>query len=521
MTEFKLNRRQLMKTLGAGGLAMSAGNLLAVGAAISQEGRTLRIRNDGDIRRLDPATRGGWYDETIMFAIYAGLVRYTSGDEWGWQLDAAESIDDSDPLNIAFTLRPGIMFTNDFGELTAEDVKFSYERFLDPAVNAVYGSDWVALDSVEVTDTYSGIIHLKQPFAPLLTSTMPHASGLIVSKAAMEASGSPNIETDPLACSGPYQIGEWRPREIIRLVRNPGWTGPEPYYDTIEILPIDDLTAAETAFDAGDLDVTQIAVNSIVTRDPEADNLVVKPALAYTWLGMNVENEKLQDVRVRRAIQQAINPAEVVLATFGEAVTPAYGVVPPPLLGARESNIYGYDPEAAQALLAGAGAEGLSVTLSFGGDPDLLIAAQVIQAHLAAAGISLEIRSMDGATLTAQQQDNEGGTYKEIELFFSTFTTAPDPSWVTEWFTCSQVGVWNFQRTCSEEWDAQNAAAAEETDEAARAEMYIDLQNQLEETGAYVFLYHGVNAWVSAPDVDPAYSADAQWALLRDFTGTE
>ncbi|AJE48465.1 ABC transporter substrate-binding protein [Celeribacter indicus] len=517
MTKFNLNRRQVVQALGAGGLALSAGNFIGAGAAIAQDGTTLRIRNDGDIRRLDPATRGGWYDETVMFAIFSGLVRYSPGDEWAWELDAAESIDDSDPLHIGFTLRPGIMFTGDHGEMTAEDVKFSYERFLDPEVNAVYGSDWAALDHVEVTDRYSGIIHLTRPFAPLFTSTLPHASGLIISKAAMEASGEPNIATDPLACSGPYQIDEWRPRELIRLTRNPGWSGPEPHYETIELLPIDDLTSAETAFDAGDLDTTQIAVNSIATRASEGDNIVVKPALAYTWLGMNVENEKLRDLRVRRAVQQAIDPQEVVLATFGDAVTPAYGVVPPPLLGARKTNTYGHDPEASRALLAEAGAEGLSLTLFFGGDPDLMIAAQVIQAQLAKVGIILQIRAMDSSTLTAQQQDNEGGSHREIELFFTTFTTAPDPSWVTEWFTCAQVGVWNFQRTCSEDWDAKNARAAEETDPESRAQIYVELQDELEETGAYVFLYHGVNAWIFAPDVAPAYSADAQWALLRDF----
>ncbi|MFE3838503.1 ABC transporter substrate-binding protein [Pseudogemmobacter sonorensis] len=517
MTGLPLSRRRLMQFLGAAGLSVPAAGFLS-GEAFAQEGKVLKIRNDGDIRRLDPATRGGWYDETVMFAIFSGLVRYKSGDEWGWELDAAESIDDSDPLNVKFTLRPGIQFTGGHGEMTAEDVKFSYERFLDPAVEAVYGSDWAALDSIEVTGTYSGIIHLKRPFAPLFTSTLPHASGLILSKAAMAASSKPVIDTDPLASSGPYQLAEWRPRELIRLVRNPGWVGPQPYFDEIRLLPLTDLISAETAFDAGDIDVTQIAVNSIPVRDPAADSLIVKPALAYTWLGMNIENEVMQDLRIRRAIQHAINTQEVVEGTFGEAVTPAHGLIPPPLLGAREANLYGYDPEAAKALLAEAGVPALSLTLTFNGDPDMMIAAQVIQAQLAAVGVTLEIRAMDGATLTAQQQDNEGGSYKEIQLFFSTFTTAPDPSWVTEWFTCAQVGDWNFQRTCLAEWDATNAAAAENSDEAARAATYVDLQNQLEETGAYVFLMHGVNAWISKPGIKAAYSADAQWALLRDFS---
>jgi peptide/nickel transport system substrate-binding protein len=513
----ELSRRQLLKTLGAATLGAVGANLLATKASFAVDGRTLKIRNDGDIRNLDPANRGGWYDETVMFAIYSGLIQYRSGDEWAWQLDAAETLEQTDPLSIPFKLKEGIMWTGDFGEVTAEDVKYSFERFRDPRVNAVYSSDWAALESVEVTDKYSGVIKLSRPFAPLFTSTMPHASGLIVCKAAVEANGGV-IETDPLATSGPYRLGEWLPRERITLVRNELWTGPEPYFEEIQLYPLQDLTSAETAFDAGDLDMTQIGVSSIAGREGGADNLVVKPALAYTWLGMNTLNEKLTDVRVRRAIQQAINAEEVVLATFGDAVTPAYGVVPPPLLGSRDALLYPYDPDAARALLTEAGAEGLQITLEFGTDADLLVAAQIIQAQLAEVGITLDVRQVDGQTLTAQQQDSEGESWRSIELFFNTFTTAPDPSWVTEWFTCAQVGVWNFQRTCSEEWDAENAAAAEETDDAARTAKYIALQDQLEETGAYVFLYHGVNAWVFPPELKGAWTPDGQWALLREIS---
>jgi len=513
----QLSRRQMLKTLGAATLGAVGANLLASKASFAVDGKVLKIRNDGDIRNLDPANRGGWYDETVMFAIYSGLIQYKSGDEWGWQLDAAETLEQTDPLTVPFKLKEGLMWTNGFGEVTAEDVKYSYERFADPRVSAVYGSDWAALDTVEVTGKYTGVIKLKRPFAPLFTSTMPHASGLIVCKAAVEANEGV-ILTDPLATSGPYKLAEWLPRERITLVLNELWTGPKPYFEEIRLYPIQDHTSAETAFDAGDLDMTQIGVSSIPGREGGPNNLVVKPALAYTWLGMNTLNPKLSDVKVRRAIQQAINTEEVVVATFGEAVTPAYGVVPPPLLGARDKLLYPYDPAAAKALLAEAGAEGLQIKLEFGTDADLLVAAQIIQAQLADVGITLDVRQVDGSTLTAQQQDTAGGTWESIELFFNTFTTAPDPSWVTEWFTCAQVGVWNFQRTCSEAWDAENAAAAETDDDAARAAMYIKLQDELEETGAYVFLYHGVNAWVFPPELKGAWTPDGQWALLREIT---
>ncbi len=129
----ELSRRTLLKTLGAATLGAVGANLFATKASFAVDGKTLKIRNDGDIRNLDPANRGGWYDETVMFAIYSGLVQYKSGDEWGWQLDAAETLEQTDPLSIPFKLKEGLQWTNGFGEVTAEDVKVLLRALPRPA----------------------------------------------------------------------------------------------------------------------------------------------------------------------------------------------------------------------------------------------------------------------------------------------------------------------------------------------------------------------------------------------------
>ncbi len=327
------------------------------------------------------------------------------------------------------------------------------------------------------------------------------------------------IGTDPLATSGPYMLSKWQPKERITLTRNPDWPGAKPYFDEIQLYLIADKVAAETAFDAGDLDVTQINISSIAERKKkDAATLTVKPALAYTWMGINVENPKFTDLRVRRAIQRAINVPEVIEATFGGAVQPAFGVIPRPCSAPATSCSIPVIRPLPRRCSRRRGVSDLKIKVEFGTDADLLVAAQVMQAQLAEVGITLDVRQMDGATLTAQQQDTKGGTWKDVEMFFITFTTAPDPSWVTEWFKCDQVGVWNFQRTCDAGWDAENAKASEEPNAAKRAAMYVELQNRLEETGAYVFLYHGVNAWVSPKTLNGAWTPDGQWALLRDMS---
>src|SRR6185369_3166153 len=115
------------------------------------------------------------------------LIRRKIGESWAWELDAAASVDQVDDTHIKFTLRPGLTWSNGFGEITAEDVKYSYERIADPKMKSPYADDWSALDHVEVTDPLSGIIVLKGFFASLWSTTLPEGSGKIVCKKAVEA----------------------------------------------------------------------------------------------------------------------------------------------------------------------------------------------------------------------------------------------------------------------------------------------------------------------------------------------
>ena len=514
----RIDRRQLMALLA--GTTAAAGTLMVGGRrlAFAAGSKVLRIQNDGDIRNLDPANRNGWYDETVMYAIYSGLCQYGDGDSWNWVKDGAKTLEQIDPLTIQFTLNEGLKWTNGFGDVTAEDVKYSYERFADPKVNAVYKDDWDALDKVELTGPLSGVIRLKRPFPALFASTLPNASGLIVCKAALEKAGG-LIKTDPLATSGPYKLAQWKPRSEIILTRHEGWSGPAPYYDEIRLMVIEEEKTAQIAFEAGDLDMTKIELNDIgqvqAKKDP-GTTLTVRPALAYTFVGMNVENEKLKDVRVRRAIQQAVDTQTVVDGTFGDGVvTKAVGLVPSSIAGARTALKYPYDPEASKRLLAEAGVTDLKLKLTFSNNVAYATAAQVIQAQLAEIGVTLEIEQGDSSAQTAQHQDLQGGTWRQMELFMVTYTTAPDPGWVTAWFTCDQIGDWNWQHTCSKEWDDMNKAASSETDPVKRAAMYVDLQDQLEETGAYIFLYHGVNPWITKSSIVGAWTPDGGRAILR------
>src|SRR5699024_877182 len=134
---------------------------------------------------LDPGFYGNAYNVDVMNCIYSRLTEYKSGKKWGWELQAAEKLEQVDPTHIRFKLKKGIDFTGDYGELTAEDVRFSFERIIKH--NSPVKGDWGPLDHVEVEDDYTGVIVLKSPFVPLWNITLPYGAGCIVSKKAVLA----------------------------------------------------------------------------------------------------------------------------------------------------------------------------------------------------------------------------------------------------------------------------------------------------------------------------------------------
>ena len=253
-----MTRRGVLAGAGALGLA----SLIYSTKRSRAAGSILKVRSYSDIQTLDPAFRLAAPEGDITNVIFAGLVVATPGDSWGWKPMAVEKIEQLDPLTVAFKLRDNIGFTDGFGQMTAEDVKFSIERIADPANKSPYAGDWATLKEVEVKDKLSGIIHLKEAFAPLWTSTLPTPSSTILSKRAVTEAGG-KLGVKPVAQSGPYLLKEWSPKQRTVLVRNPDWKYEQGGYDEIHVHPIEDEKTAELGYEAGDLDYTWTAVSSI------------------------------------------------------------------------------------------------------------------------------------------------------------------------------------------------------------------------------------------------------------------
>lgn len=511
---FRLTRRQMLAGTAAGAFAALGGRF-----ALAADGKVLKIRSYADIQNLDPSFISAAPDTDIGRAIFSSLIVASPGSEWGYDLDAAESLKQIDDKHIEFKLKPGLVWSGGFGEVTADDVKYSFERIADPAAKSPYAGDWETLDHVEVKDKLSGVIVLKEAFAPLMTSTLPQSSGTIVCKAAVEKAGG-KFTTTPPATSGPYVIKEWTPKQKTVLARNPDWKGEAPAFDEIQVFPIEDAKAAELAFEAGDLDFTWVAGSSIKRLEgapPKGGKIERHPSLAYIWMGMNVESKPFDNPKVRRAVQHAVDVGTVVEAAYFGAAEPSTGIIAPGLIGHREKRLYGYDKDKAKALLAEAGlADGFECTIDVLNTEEYLAAVQVVQSQLAEVGIKLTIQSHDSGTFWTLGDEKSGDSWKKIQMTYGRFSMAPDPSYATEWFTPEQVGVWNWERWRSPEFGDLNKKAKVELDPKKRNEMYIKLQDLMEEGGAYVFITHGVNGVLYRTTVKSATSPDGT-PIMRKF----
>ncbi len=521
----KLDRRQLLQTgTMAAGASLAGAALPGVSMGAT---KSVTVRSYAELQVLDPAFRLSSADDDIAFCCLNRLVNFIPNDpSWTLENCFAEEIEQIDPVTVKFRIMKGVPWSDGFGVTTMEDVKYSYERIAGiTGMEADYVVDWQSLKEVEIIDEVTGVLHMKEPFAALWTSSLPYGSGNIVCKAAVEALPEKRFTTQLPAYNGPYYIKEWSPKQRTVLARNPNWPGKPAAYDEIIVLPIEDDKAGEIAYDAGEVAISRVEASSIpqiqANMAPETTLVTFSPN-AYIWLGMNMDQQNadgtpgpLQDINLRRAIQLGVNVQEVNDAAFFGEATEATGIVAPGLVGHRESKLYGYDPEEARRLVEEGGYEGTELEIACQNVTWSLTAAQVIASNLAEIGLEVSVSPMDSGTFWTLGFD-ESPTVMTNQLILNRFTMAPDPSWATEWFTPRQVGIWNWERFDNAEFGELNDEGLRETDPAKRQEIYERMQDLMEESGAYLFLTHGVNAFVYNHDViAPAITPDGQSQFIR------
>lgn len=508
-----LSRRSILGA--AAGLAASG-----VGPARAQGAPhpNAAVRIDRQPEVLDPAFRTGLQDGNIVRAIGQRLVTLAPGG--GTVPDAAKELKQEDPTTLSFTLNEGQMFTDNYGELTAEDVKFSFERFAVAPVGgkeSPYKGDWANLGLVEITGKYTGRIHMDKPRAGLIPIAVADVSGTIVSRRAVEERGA-DYGQRPVG-SGPMMLGVFEKQRGVTLVRNPGFKGAPSGFEKVDVRYIADPKTAELALRSGELDFAGLPPSNVdAVRSVAALKVIEQPGIANIWLGLNVEKPPFTDLRVRQAVRAALDVDQMLLAGFNGKAPRANALVMPQVLGYwKDAPVHVRNVAEAKRLLAEAGLpNGFKTRITVQNVPIYQTMALVARALLGEVGIQVDVDARDtGAFFSAGQ----GEAGKDLDMFIVRFNGKLDPNFLAQWFTSSQVGDWNWQRWANKDFDGLLDQASSELDDEKRAALMVKAQGLMEDSAAFVWLTYDVSMFAYRSWLKPALlPTGIDWELDRFST---
>ncbi|MDQ3524112.1 MAG: ABC transporter substrate-binding protein, partial [Chloroflexota bacterium] len=264
----RLTRREAMLRGGALGLSlpsMMALNGLAGATGVSASSRqtpvaepvaggTLTLGVQADPAELDPhktSLTAAWH---VLEHVYETLV---TTDETLAPIPALaeEWTVSDDGLVYTFNLRQGVLFHNG-REFVADDVRYSFERILDPATASPVVDELASVDTIDVVDDYTVAINLLTADSSFLAKLMGSSISIVPQEVVEENGDLMQV----MSGTGPFRFVDYVPNTNVTLERNPDyWDSPFPYLDGLEILVIPDNTSRTTALVTGTVDIIEYA----------------------------------------------------------------------------------------------------------------------------------------------------------------------------------------------------------------------------------------------------------------------
>lgn len=349
-------------------------------------GGILRVTLGNDPKTLDPHKQSTLFDIHVRDNIFDGLIDCDLAEVRG---ALAERWDTRDAKSYTFFLRKGAKF-HDGSEVTAAAVKFSFDRVGDASVGATAGPKSVQsqVAGIDIVDSHTIKIELKQPSAAFLSEV-----------ADLKIVPTNFDETKPIG-TGPFQYVEWVRNQRLRLKRFADYYMKGfPYMDEVAFQPVPDEDQKVVLLQTGQVDFSDTIPLPRLKDVKQAGKIHVIgiPAgvsPASYWMDCNVKSAPLNDARVRRAINYAIDRKAVLEITFGEGtlksslVPPKHWAFNPGALSFNQRDV-----AKAKQLLAEAGrASGFTVQLKqITSRAEFSTIAQLVQANLADIGVKLEI----------------------------------------------------------------------------------------------------------------------------------
>lgn len=447
---------------------------------------TLIVAQDGEPKSLDIHQGNDGFSLRANKLIYSRLVE--SDGDMNILPGLAESWEQIDDKTMQFHLRKGVKFHNGY-DFTGEDVKFSFERMMSsPRIAFVLPP----IENVEVVDDYTVNIVTKTPFGPLLAHLSHPALGIVSKKLMSEQPDS--LKENPVG-TGSYKFKEWVPGDSLTLEKNENFYEDRKGLKYITFKNIVEASNRTIGLETGEIDIS-IAVSSVdedtIKNNPKLQ-LLTKPSISYSYVGMNTQKTPLNDVRVRKAINYAVDKQAIVDVILNGSGKVASSPIALGVFGFTDkTKNYEYDVEKAKELMKEAGYEDGFTTsiLVFGGEANTQTA-EILQAYLKEIGITLNIEVVE---VSAYWDMTEKGRHNLFLGSWGTVTGDADYGLYAMYHSSAKGGAGNRDFYENKRVDELLDKAKITTDPEERKKMYEEVQLTIVDDAPDIMLYNRILA---------------------------
>jgi peptide/nickel transport system substrate-binding protein len=457
---------------------------IAVTAPAQSRGGMVRIMLTVDAEGgIDPHKRITSNAEVMDDQMYDTLIEYeTASDQFKPSLAESWQVS-QDGRTYTFRLRRGVRFHNG-RELVSTDVKYSFERIIDPRTASPRRLTFSPIERIEVPDPRTVVFVLKGAYAPFMAN-LAHITSAIVPREAVEQHGD---LTRTAVGTGAFRLKEWEKDNFMRLERNPNyWRAGLPYLDGLEFRFNADRNAQVAALRSGQITFLRNIDPAFVrtVRMSDRFQVVGGQSNTYAYLYMNTGRRPFNDARVRQAINWAMDLDAIRRnAVLGFGVSLKSGILPSDHWGGIKEPVYPkQDLDRARALLSEAGVRGGTfnitvVTIT----PANVRAAETIQQQLQPLGINIEVRVLEPAPMLRAAFSGDF----DMLILHGNFGIDPDDHFSQVFLTGAGS---NWIKYSDPELDAMIERARLGTSRADRARSYRDIVRRLAMQGPRAGLY--------------------------------
>jgi peptide/nickel transport system substrate-binding protein len=496
----EITRKRALMRLGGGGVLLTLPSLLAAcggdddeaqqtttpEGSIKKGGRFSMARNEEPLS-LDPIVPS---DNGSIWVIYQMFDQLTTvnADSSGVSPSIAESWEISDDGTVyTFAIRQGVMF-HDGSPMTIDDVVFSLERVFDPKGSG-YSFLFGVVDGVKAVDEATVQISLKEPFTPLLDNLNVFPAS-IVPKALVEP--DPEAFAQNPIGTGPFKLKEFAKGRHVQLLKSENyWKEDRPHLDEVFIPYVTDDNTRILKLQGGEVDAAVAIPYAQIDQLNAQDDIDVKiePLFRFDGMWLNHAKSPLDDVKVRQALNYATDKESMLKSIYFDKVEIANHMMPKMKYWREDVAPYEYDPEQAKSLMAQSkAADGFTLPIVIPtGDVITQQIAQILKESYAAIGVDVQITNLDIGTAYT---NFSGFNYTAgANWYITSDVPAPDELAAIQFDYSAESGTKSFFTNYNSEKATQLVKEAGRSDDAAREQLFGELQQLVMDDAVLVALF--------------------------------